>query len=99
MPLVFSSGPAGAMVVVLVAVVVVEPELPTTVVLVLVLVVAVLVVVVAACVVVVSNTCSGAPAIGASPLKIARICCMLSPLMRGTSTAAPLIVSPTASIW
>ena len=56
------------------------------------------VVVVAATVVVVSKACSGAPARGASPRKIERMATILSPSIRGSSTAFPLMVIHLASI-
>ena len=45
------------------------------------------VVVAGVAVVVVSKTCSGAPAKGSSPVKILRTVCMFSPLIRGMRTA------------
>ena len=55
--------------------------------------------VVADVVAVVSNTCAGAPAICASPRKIARIACMFSPLSLGSNTSAPGSSRRATSIW
>ena len=49
--------------------------------------------------VVVSATCSTAPASGAVPRKMSRIAFMLSPLICGISTDAPLLFAPVACTW